>query len=157
MADFDTDEDLSVFEQSKAEARAFCVGKSLIDLVTLMQEYANEKTEAEEALKIANAWYDVIRFEAIPEKMDGDGITSVRYEGIGRVGLTGDMLVSVKGGAKEALYAWLKDNGLGDLVQPSINSSTLKAFVKRRIKDAKPYPEGFLNVTPITRASITKA
>ena len=150
-------EDRGVFEQAKAEAREACEGKPLLELVSLMQVYAGNKDDLEEQLKVVNAWYDVIRMEAIPTRMEDDGIENVRYEGIGRVSITADLLVSTKGGMKDPLIEWLDEHGLGDLAQKSINASTLKAFVKRRIKECKPYPEEFLNVTPISRASITKA
>jgi hypothetical protein len=152
----DKSEELGVFEAAKAEAREDVKNLSLLDKVSLMKQYAAEKEKAEEALKVINAWYDVLRFEAIPTQMEDDGIENVRFEGIGRVSITGDLLVSTKGGAKDALVQWLGDHGLGDLVQEQVNASTLKAFVKRRIKEGKPYPEEYLNVTPITRASITK-
>ena len=144
------------FEQAKVKARDSFKGLELRELVLLMAERRRSKDEAEAVLSAINAEYDVLRFEAIPECMDKAGIDRIQYEGIGRVSLTADVQVSTKTGAKEALFEWLRGRKLGDLIQPGINASTLKAFVKDRIKQGKDLPTEFLNVTPITRASITK-
>jgi len=158
MADFDDgDEDLGWSEQCKAKARATCKEMPLKELAQRMLDCQAALKEAKARVTELNAWHDVIRFEAIPNKMDEDDIPSITYDGIGRIGLTGDLFVSVKGGMKEQLFAWLKARKLGSIVQPAINGSTLKAFIKGRIKKGEELPSDFCNITPVTRASITKA
>lgn len=147
----------NIFERAKKEARDKYEAKSLKELVIAMKDRAIEKEQAENRLKIINAHYDVLRFEKIPERMDSDGVEKITLEGIGRVSLTADLQLSVKGGAKDELFGWLRKRKLGSLIQEGVNASTLKAFVKGRIKEGKDYPSELLNVTPITRASITKA
>lgn len=149
-------EDLGVFEAAKKAARDSTKGQDLRTLVERMQELGQQKTNLEDQLKVVNAWYDVLRMEAIPTAMEDAGIERVAYDGIGRVSLTPDVLVSVKSGAKDDLFEWLDQHKFGDLIQPTLNSSTLKAFVKGRIKKGEELPNDFLNVTPIVRASITK-
>ena len=149
------DDELSPFERAKANARTEYGSMSLRALAEHMKLMQAEKEEAEAALSLINAKLDVIRYEAIPNKMDEEGIERIKYDDIGRVSLTGDMFVSVSN--KPGLYDWLEKNGFGDLIQPNVNSSTLKAFVKGRMKDGKDVPAEFLSITPVTRASITKA
>jgi hypothetical protein len=132
-------------------------GKALKDLVLAMQKAQFRKVAIEADLKNANAEFDVLRFELVPEKMDEDGVERVSYDGVGRVSLTPDLRVNTPAGAKPNLFAWFKSKKLGDLIVPSVNASTLKAWVKQRIKEGKELPPSeMLNVTPITRASITK-
>lgn len=147
-------EDSGVFETAKAEARVIYAGMTLKEMVENMKVMADKKEELGNQLKIVNAHYDVLRMESIPEKMDSEGVENIRLEGIGRVSLTADMFVATTD--KAGLYKWFHDNGLADLIQETVNASTLKAFVKRRIKEAKDIPADFLRVTPFTRASITK-
>lgn len=149
-----SDEGMTMFESEKQGARAHYTNYTLQALAREMKDMQVQKEEAENALKRINAWYDVLRYEAIPTKMDDEGIENIRIEGIGRVGLTADMFVSVKD--KQGLFHWLEQEGMDDIIQPSVNSSTLKAFVKGRMKDNLPVPDEFLNITPVTRASITK-
>lgn len=150
------DEELGLFEQAKAYAREYYSTFTIQELALAMKEKQASKEEVETQLKKINADLDVLRFEKIPEKMDEEGIERITVTGVGRISLTGDMLVSTKSGMKEALFRWLDDNGLQDIIQPSINASTLKAFIKGRMKNGEEVPEDCLNITPITRASITK-
>lgn len=157
MADFDDDEDLGFFEKQKALAREKVAGMPLKELAQRMRDCSAALSVAKQRVTELNAWYDVIRFEAIPNTMDAEGIDHITYDGIGRVGLTGDMFVSIKPGMKEQLFAWLKSRKLGSLIQPAINGSTLKAFIKGRVKNGEELPSEYCNITPVTRASITKA
>ena len=156
MAEYDDSEDAGVFEIAKNEARDGLKGKPLRELAEIMVGYRQNKDDLEAQLKVVNAYFDVLRFELIPERMESDGVDRIVYDGIGRLQTTGDALVAVKSGQKDAFHAWLKENKLGDLIQSTVNASTLKAFIKGRIKGGLTYPTDCLNVTPITRASITK-
>ncbi len=147
-------DDLSAFDQAKANARREYAGFSLQALSGLQAALMVEKEEVEDELKLINAKFDVLRFELIPEKMEEEGIERVSFDEIGRVSLTADLFVSVRD--KPGLYDWLQENGFGDLIQPVVNASTLKAFIKGRMKAGAEIPEEFLNVTPVTRASITR-
>lgn len=135
-----------------------------VDLATRMLMVEQLKDYLENIGKYLSAEYDTIRLELVPNAMDNEKLNSpLNVAGVGRVSLTGDMYVTVRSAEPEEgvdykanLYHWLREHELGDLIQESVNSSTLKAFVKGRIKEGKPYPSDCLKVTPFTRASITK-
>jgi hypothetical protein len=88
--------------------------------------------------------------------MEEDGVDRINVTGIGRVSLTADMHVSVKADQKSEFFTWLRDNGRGDLLQENINPSTLKAAVKKMFREGEEVPDQLLNVSPFTRASITR-
>jgi hypothetical protein len=150
-------DDVGEFEQAKRTARDMYAGMGLRELVENMKAVGQQKDALEKQLKVTNAHYDVLRHEKVPDQMEADGVERISYEGVGRVSLTADVLVSLKGAHKQDLFQWLGDHNFGSIVQPTVNSSTLKAFIKGRIKAGEEYPSDFLNITPITRASITKA
>ena len=100
---------------------------------------------------------DKIRLEDIPEMMESMDITSMNIKGLGRLGVTADMRVSVKKDNQPALKEWLLDQHCGDIVKETINSSTLKAFIKSRMQDGEEVPEDLLNIYLFSRASITKS
>lgn len=127
-----------------------------IALAKLMAEVRERKDKLDDELKLVNAEFDVIRIELIPTLFDDLGLENLRVADLGRVSLTGDVFVSLPAAQKVGLFGWLKKRKLGDLIQENVNSSTLRAFVKDRIKAGKEIPEEFLRVTPYTRASITK-
>lgn len=129
---------------------------SLVELVREMRNVQQEKETIEAQLKKVNKVFDFLRITKIPQVMEDEGIPRLTVEGVGRVSLTADMHVSIKDGMKEDFYIWLRDNGRGDLIQPNVNPSTLKATVKGLVKNGEEFPDEFLNVSPFTRASITK-
>lgn len=129
---------------------------STVELIAAMSTLQNRKEALEEQLKILNREYDFLRITKIPTRMEDEGIDRINMPGIGRVALTADMHVSVKAGMRDKFYEWLRDNGRTDLIQENVNPSTLKAAVKKMFRDGEEIPEGMLNVSPFTRASITR-
>jgi hypothetical protein len=136
---------------------ANCDGMTLMELIREMRRVQMAKDEAETELKKLNKHFDFLRITKVPQMMEDEGIRNLNVEGVGRVSLTADMHVSIKDGQKESFYEWLRDNGRSDLIQPNVNPSTLKATVKNMVKEGEVVPEEMLNVSPFTRASITKA
>lgn len=130
---------------------------SLVDLITAMSTLQNRKEAAEDQLRIINKEFDFLRITKIPAKMEEDGVDRINVTGIGRVSLTADMHVSVKADQKERFFTWLQDNGRGDLITANVNPSTLKAAVKKMYREGEEIPDDMLNVSPFTRASITRS
>lgn len=100
--------------------------------------------------------YDGIRLVVLPEKMDEEGITNITVDGVGRVSIQSDIYFSIPAPTKEEAYEWLKDNGHGDLIQETVNSSSGKAWAKEMIKKGLSLPEALFKVTPFSRSQITK-
>lgn len=150
-------EDTSVFESAKNEARVkLSAVNDIPELMARMRALEAEKEKLENLLKVVNAWYDVCRIEVIPAKCEEQGIDSIKVAGVGKLVLTGDMYVRTVNNA--ALMEWLKDEGLVDLIKPSVNGGTLKASLKGRIKSGADLPpDSVVKITPFIRASITKA
>ena len=132
-------------------------GLNAVDLVRSMHEIQRRKEALEDDLKKINGEFDFLRITRIPAQMQDEGIERLSVAGVGRVSLTADMHVSVKAGEREKFFDWLRDNGRSDLIQENVNASTLKAAVKRMFANGEEVPEDMLNVSPFTRASITKA
>lgn len=100
--------------------------------------------------------YDALRLNLVPSAMDDDGVSNITVEGIGRVGLTGDIYASIPADKKPEAWKWLRDNN-HDIIKETINAGTLKATLKAIIKAGEEeIPEGLFKITPFTRASITK-
>jgi autotransporter translocation and assembly factor TamB len=156
--------DLAAFADEQAEQNAHQLRQQecrnqykesdLITLANAMQEYRQKKDELEDQLKIINAFYDTLRIELIPTRMETDGVEKITLAGIGRISLTGDVNTRIID--KPGFFDWLRVNKLGDLVQETVMPSTLKAFIRRRAKDGKELPTDFVSIKPFTRASITK-
>jgi hypothetical protein len=123
----------------------------LTDLIEEMKELGNEIDALDEQKKPLQKRYDELRLELIPSSMAEEDITSMTG-GFGRCTLTSDLYVSAPN--KPALHEWLESSGNGDLIQPTVNAQTLKAFVKEQMKNENELPDGLLKVTPFSRAVI---
>jgi len=156
IEDFEVD-NKSIIEQARIDILKKHKNSSVRELAAEFKRLKAMKEETEELLKRINGAYGMLACEFIPEAMEREGLQSpVKFDGIGRISLTADLFVSVIPGRKEGLFEWLEMNNLGSLVQPTLNASTLKAFVKGRLMNGGDVPEGFVNITPVTRASILK-
>lgn len=59
---------------------------------------------------------------------------------------------------KDAGMAWLRENGGGDLIQPTVNSSALSSFAKEFVAtQGKDLPDDVFKVGTLTVTSVTKA
>lgn len=100
--------------------------------------------------------YDHMRLVVIPARFEADGISNMKVEGVGRVQLTGDIYAGIVKGREDSAFEWLDDNGRGDLVKRTVNSSSLKAVLKQALQNGEELPD-FFKAEPFTRASIVKA
>ncbi len=131
--------------------------KNLKALAEAQLAVQRRKEALEADLKNANAEFDVLRFECIPDVMEEQGIERMTFAGIGRVQLSADIRVATRAANRGRLFGWFREHDLGDLIVETVNSSTLKAWVKGRMKEGKEVPpEDIMTVTPVTRASIVK-
>lgn len=131
-------------------------GLATLDIIRAMDALRTKTGELSELKKAAEAEYDYLRLQLVPNRFEEEGIESLKVEGIGRVSLTGDMYVSILAANREAAYGYFRDIGKGSLITETINSSTLKAAVKAMIGNGEEVPADLVKVTPFTRASITK-
>jgi len=84
-------------------------GMPLLDAIMVMHKTQAEKDAVDERSKLINKEFDYLRLNLIPRLMDEAGVPNITVEGVGRVGLTSDMYVSIKSDHREAACQWLKD------------------------------------------------
>jgi len=74
------------------------------------------------------------------------------------VSMSQDFSISIPKDCKHAAYEWLKDNGLGDIITTTVNSSTLKATLKEWDNQNKPMPpDDLIKVSQIPKYSVVKS
>lgn len=122
----------------------------------VVQQMQTEIKQKEAILKSQKEDLRIIQEVLLPEKMNNEGVSTVNVTGVGRFTCTNQERVSVKGGCQPDLRAWLTENGYGALITETINSSTLKAFVKERLQEGDEVPVDFLNMHSFERVTLTK-
>jgi len=90
--------------------------------------------------------YDYLTKNALPRVMEEAGISSFKLKSGKGILVKDEMYVSSRKEQQPELFQWMRDNGNGDLVIETINSSTLKSFIGKSIKDGKEYPSELINV-----------
>lgn len=122
-----------------------------------LQKHLQEAKEAADTLKKElNKAFDFVRYTALPAVMEKNDIESGKVSGVGSVSLTTDLRASIPAAKKDEAFEWLDDHGFGDLIKPTVNSSTLKAWAKDQIKAGETLPEELFKTSVFTRASIRK-
>lgn len=91
--------------------------------------------------------YDDIRHNMLPQAMATAGLVS--DSGTGKfsmqdgstVSLRNTVHSSVKATDKERFHAWLRSQGLGDIIREAVHPQTLKAFVREQLEEGNELPE----------------
>lgn len=140
----------------------------------------------DELHKPAYNGYEALRKQVLPTIMEDLQLEHVKIAGVGRVELRPDMFVStIKGGnalmpplnedgepdfgpvdengepTREHweqcdLHDWLARQGAADLITETVNASSLKALLRRKIKDGVEVPHELVKISPYTYAAIVK-
>lgn len=123
---------------------------TLRELKTRLEEVGALKTELQKA-------YDFLSIDVLPDRMDEEGISTMKINGVGRLQSSSDIRCSCPAKNKIGLQEWLEEHGHGSMISATVNASTLKAFVKEMMKEGKEWPEELLTVHPYSRATVVKA
>lgn len=91
----------------------------------------------------------------IPERMAEEGVGTISLRDAS-LRFTVSHRISASVLDKDAAYEWLRSNGHGDLIQPTVNSSALAGFAKKYIQDeGKDLPAPF-KISQMAFTSVTK-
>lgn len=146
-------------QEMETRARApNAFAKQPVEAIKLMDELYQLKEQLQKLLKTpTETVYDIMRFTVVPKVMEEAETLSLTVNGIGRVNVMDD--ISVKVLEKEEFYAWLVSSGNEDLITETVNAQTLAAWMRARLKnkEAAPVPKNLIEVTPVTRAQITRS
>lgn len=126
----------------------------LVELVELQLRLRELHEEIDAAKSQVGKTFDWMRITVVPEACERDGVSTSNFPGIGRLSLQSD--VNVKVLDKNAEYLWLETIGEADAITETVNASTLKAIIRRRLKAGEDVPDNVFRVQPFTRAAITK-
>lgn len=129
---------------------------TVVEMATRLKELKTQLEQASAIKTHIQKAYDYLSISVLPDRMDEEKIKTLKIIDVGRLQAKPDIRCNVLAKNREAMKQWLTDNGHGSMVSSTINSSSLKAFIKERIKEEKPYPEDLLNVEAYSRATVVK-
>lgn len=125
------------------------------DMAQMFQELKELHETADFIKKEFGKSFDWLRVQCIPDRLETLGTSSMNVKGYGRLGLTDDLRVKILN--KEGVYTWLEENDMGDLITDTVNASTLKASLRKRLQKGEEVPDELFELAPFTRANLTKS
>jgi hypothetical protein len=98
--------------------------------------------------------YNGYAFHVLPDLFKMSSVTTTQTLNGYNITIADDMNVSIPPESKMEAYDWLANNGYGDIITNTINSSTLKATIKGMYKDGIVVPEDVFKVSPIKKLRV---
>lgn len=133
----------------------------MADVFTLadrLQSLKEHKKELQDELKAVNAELEEVE-QQLAELMINEEMQNFTRNGQ-TFYLNTRIYANAIADRKEELFAWLKENGYGDLVYETVNANSLAAFVREQLEEADKFPEGLaelVNVFEKTTVGMRKA
>lgn len=111
----------------------------------------------EKAFKPYKTLWSEAKRVMVPACFEQAGVPNVALSEGFRVGVSEPQIyASVKPGQKSAAFAWLEEQGKRDLVQETINASTLSAFARELGEKNEELPEDIFTVARLPNTSVTR-
>lgn len=136
--------------------REYSAQQKTHELAAELKELKEQLDRLSEYKTHVQKMYDHLSMIVLPERMEEEDIVTLQIKGVGRLQASHDIRCNVLAKNRSGLEQWMVDNGHGALVTNTINSSTLKAFVKEAMREGKEYPEHLIKVEPYSKATIVK-
>jgi hypothetical protein len=126
------------------------------DLIALYRRIYDADETLTEALKVLGKQKDHLKFKALPEAFDAQGISTLTTATKDRVTITQAVRASILAANRDVAYKWLQDNGHGSIISTTVNASTLSSFAKHEMEAGNSLPEEFFNVAVVSQAALTR-
>jgi hypothetical protein len=127
----------------------------LTDVLKMFAKVRDQYDLLDDQRKKVYATLEHMSRSVIPDMMQEKDIKTIS---LAEAGLRFSVAVKISASMPDKLggMAWLRSNGHGDLIQETVNASSLSAFAKTYIADTgKELPEAF-KVSNMTYTSVTK-
>ena len=144
--------DLQLYQLKEAGPRSV-----LAPAATMYKMLADLEDLIEESRVKAYHLKNFYQFHVLPDLFHDASVDTVRTLNGYNVAITEDISVSIPADSKPDAYTWLQDNGYGDIITTTVNSSTLKATMKEILKDGVIVPEEVFKVTTLNKYRVTQS
>lgn len=125
------------------------------DLIALYRRLYDAEEQIKEATKALTAQKELFKYKLLPEAFEREQISTLTTAERDRVTISTTVRASIPAPQRQAAYAALRESGNGDLIQETVNASTLSAWVKAEMEELRPIPE-MIKVDTVDAASLTR-
>lgn len=110
----------------------------------------------EKAFKPYKELWGLTKSVTVPQCFEQAGVPNVPLSEGFRVGVSDTLRASVKPGMKSQAFAWLEGQHKSDLIQETLNASTLSAFARELGEKNEELPEDIFSVARLANTSVTR-
>jgi hypothetical protein len=147
------DELVPALEQELTEAK----NKGAVDLARSFVTLHRLMAVVSQKLDRLDKLFALYKTKECPAVLEAAGVTHIPLTEGYRVGISYLTRASILAGQKEEAYKWLIDNGHGDIIIETVNSSTLSALASHLQEEENlTLPESLFNTALMTNTSVTK-
>jgi len=98
----------------------------------------------------------LLSVSVLPKKFQDEGVSTLTMRELG-ARFTVNTRITASMTDKDDAMTWLETNGYGDIIKPTVNSSTLSKFASEYVLDqGKDLPDDLFKVSTIQHMSRTK-
>lgn len=138
----------------------------LSEQARVIKELKTAIGDIESIKRLFTSKYDYITMNVVPDKMDEEDIRTISYDGVGRLQTSAVIQCSVLKGNQDKLKDWLIEHNHSSIIKDTINSSTLKSWVRGQMEleanynpkegEEPPefYPKELINIFIGSRATV---
>ena len=112
--------------------------------------------EMNESVKLLEDTLNDLKTNVVPAAFEREHVTSFNTANGYRVTTSVAVRASIRADMKADAYAWLQQHGLGDIITPTVNASTLSAVAKKMMGDGIELDERFFHQYMQNSTSVTK-
>lgn len=139
------------------EGRQVIATNDHVEVIKHFDQMRRVNAIIKESRKVLEELEQTFSREYVPDAMREAKVKTITLEGVGRVTVSHRFSCTIHTD-KQVGHDWLKENGYGDLVTETVNSSTLAAFAKNLLEvEGKELPDEIFKVGTSPYTSITKA
>ena len=129
---------------------------SLAGVCALYDAIRNLDEMVEEVKKMTSKAVQVLSVSVLPQKFQEEGVSTLTMKELG-ARFTVNTRITASMSDKEQAMEWLREQGFGDIIIPTINSSTLSKFAAEyTVEKGQDLPEGLFKISTIQHMSRTK-
>lgn len=140
----------------QAELQTKTEGADVVAMTRFLVQLRTLSEQVEATTKPFNDLYNEFKDVRVPKAFEDAGVPTVNLDEGFRVTVSHKVRASVKGGMKEQALQWLRDNGLGDIVSETVNSSTLSAVARTMVEENRELDADLFSVHIMPTTSVTK-
>lgn len=130
---------------------------SLGQALDLFTQFEDAVSAVEKKYKEAKAIVDMAREVSFPARLDAEDTRSTTSADTGnRITRTARIFASILTDKQADAFNWLRNNGLGELIKETVNSSSLSGAAKEQIENGKELPDDIFRVHTKDGVSITR-